>query len=716
MSNSLLFQMLLKMDAGQAKAELQAFTAATNKAGAEAAALPAKTRPAASGVDALGRSHQAAAGSVGNLVSQFNDIGMMIAAGQNPLQLAIQQGTQITQVIGPMGAGGAVKALGSAFIGMLNPINLVTLGVIAGGAALAQWAMSGEEAASAAERVADEVKLLGDAMTALRSADKSSNADFSTMVDQYGAMASKAREILEIERRRAQARANLAFKDSSEAVGAAFAGGAADFSSEQLVQQAAAYEELMAQQRQLEANYQALENGSRQFSAAELAAMQGHQAKLDIMTNGLSDYVSSIMNIAEEFDVSEAAAQRLALAAAKVREADNTEARLAATEQLAQTVDEVTNGFTTGSLSAHELYEQLMISVQAGLEFTGLNLASGIGTAADEAARLGGNLAEAANAWLAARSAAQQPGRLAMEKYGSRGTNSNRPIEDGEGEVIRFNPAARNIGAGAAKSQADSVGTLIEKLQAELDVSRELDPVQREMAKYREQIATATDVERQQVEALIATRLREKAAMETLNYVADQAGNSLIDALMGSKDAGEQLIDTLMKATLQATLLGEGPLAGLFGGGGGGGLLGSIFGAVTGVPVVGKADGGMIYGAGGPRDDVVPIAASAGEFIVNARATARNRSLLERINSGQLASVPAFANGGAVVGGASGGGDGGGSTVIHANFDLRGAQGDDAVRAAAKKGMDEALREYSRSTLPAQVRRMIDDPAVVRFG
>jgi chromosome segregation ATPase len=39
-----------------------------------------------------------AAGSVGNLTSQFNDIGVMLAAGQNPLQLAIQQGTQIGQV------------------------------------------------------------------------------------------------------------------------------------------------------------------------------------------------------------------------------------------------------------------------------------------------------------------------------------------------------------------------------------------------------------------------------------------------------------------------------------------------------------------------------------------------------------------------------------------------------------------------------------------
>lgn len=55
-----------------------------------------------------------------------------------------------------------------------------------------------------------------------------------------------------------------------------------------------------------------------------------------------------------------------------------------------------------------------------------------------------------------------------------------------------------------------------------------------------------------------------------------------------------------------------------------------------------KADGGMIHGPGGPREDKVPILASNGEFIVNAAATARNRALLESINANR------YANGGGV--------------------------------------------------------------------
>lgn len=85
-----------------------------------------------------------AAGSVANLTAQFNDIGVMLAAGQNPLQLALQQGTQITQVFRG-GAANAVAMLKQAFIGLLSPLNLITIGVIAAGGFIVQWFTSGGE-------------------------------------------------------------------------------------------------------------------------------------------------------------------------------------------------------------------------------------------------------------------------------------------------------------------------------------------------------------------------------------------------------------------------------------------------------------------------------------------------------------------------------------------------------------------------------------------
>ena len=103
-----------------------------------------------------------AAGRLGNLPAQFNDIGVMLAAGQNPLQLALQQGTQITQVIGPLGAAGAVRALGTAFLSLINPVSLITLGVIAGGAALAQWAFSAGEVDETVDDLAKSLEALED--------------------------------------------------------------------------------------------------------------------------------------------------------------------------------------------------------------------------------------------------------------------------------------------------------------------------------------------------------------------------------------------------------------------------------------------------------------------------------------------------------------------------------------------------------------------------
>jgi hypothetical protein len=49
------------------------------------------------------------------------------------------------------------------------------------------------------------------------------------------------------------------------------------------------------------------------------------------------------------------------------------------------------------------------------------------------------------------------------------------------------------------------------------------------------------------------------------------------------------------------------------------------------------ADGGLISGPGGPRDDRIPALLSNGEFVVNAAATARNRGLLESINAQRFA-------------------------------------------------------------------------------
>lgn len=124
--------MLITADAAQAKRELKSaqgevekFGTASRSAGATAAS---GLKVAEAEIVQLKRS---TTGVTSNLVAQFNDVGQMLAAGQSPLLLAAQQGTQISQVLGPLGARGAVEALGGAFIGMINPVNLAVFAAVA---------------------------------------------------------------------------------------------------------------------------------------------------------------------------------------------------------------------------------------------------------------------------------------------------------------------------------------------------------------------------------------------------------------------------------------------------------------------------------------------------------------------------------------------------------------------------------------------------------
>jgi len=122
--------------------QMDQFTAATLRANAALNDTP-------NIANRYGTAMNGAGGATANVFAQLNDIGVMMAAGQNPIQLALQQGMQLNQVWGSMGnnVGGILRTLGGAFMSLLNPINLVTIGVIAGGAALVQWAFSADDSA-----------------------------------------------------------------------------------------------------------------------------------------------------------------------------------------------------------------------------------------------------------------------------------------------------------------------------------------------------------------------------------------------------------------------------------------------------------------------------------------------------------------------------------------------------------------------------------------
>lgn len=119
---------------------------------------------------------EAAQGSISNLAAQFQDIGVQLAGGQSPFLIALQQGTQISSVLGQSGAAGAVGLLSGAFTSLLSPVSLATIAIIAGGGAavqyFAQLLTDGEKAELTLEQQAQLIQQLakqwGDAVPAIK--------------------------------------------------------------------------------------------------------------------------------------------------------------------------------------------------------------------------------------------------------------------------------------------------------------------------------------------------------------------------------------------------------------------------------------------------------------------------------------------------------------------------------------------------------------------
>ena len=158
-----------------------------------------KTAAAAKGVEAGFRKSSAAARTfsqrssvsgahVANLTAQMNDIGVMLAAGQSPLLLATQQGTQITQVFQQMNTTGTgtLRALGSAFMAMISPVSLVTIGVIAGGAALAQWGIRAITAGRDTRDLSDIIDEVNDSFGAMKSAIELATKPLEDLIERFG--------------------------------------------------------------------------------------------------------------------------------------------------------------------------------------------------------------------------------------------------------------------------------------------------------------------------------------------------------------------------------------------------------------------------------------------------------------------------------------------------------------------------------------------------
>ena len=212
---------------------------------------------------------------------------------------------------------------------------------------------------------------------------------------------------------------------------------------------------------------------------------------------------------------------------------------------------------------------------------------------------------------------------------------------DGRDQLDRAR-GGRSGGGGGRRGSAATRGTereqlaidrLIASKSRELDILREEDPVRKEMIRLRDTLAGATDAERAKVEELIEAHRRETleidAKAERIEAYEDifrDATDELISNTGDLGDAWDAVTEAIRRAAIQALIFGEGPFAGIFGGGGGaagGGLasaLGGIFSGFAGF----FDDGGYIPGGKrGIVGEFGPEVVSGPAYVTSRADTAR---------------------------------------------------------------------------------------------
>jgi phage-related minor tail protein len=146
----------ISADTRQMQKALAKLTGDTQKAATDVDAVFGKASPK---IDGVAKSLNKTSFKTSNLASQFQDIAVQLQGGASPFTIALQQGTQINQVLGRAGAGGVVSLLGTAFASLLTPVSLATIGIIALGGFAVQY---GAKAIGAIGDLDDKLKAHGE--------------------------------------------------------------------------------------------------------------------------------------------------------------------------------------------------------------------------------------------------------------------------------------------------------------------------------------------------------------------------------------------------------------------------------------------------------------------------------------------------------------------------------------------------------------------------
>jgi hypothetical protein len=499
--------------------------------------------------------------NTGSLTAQLQDIGVQLQSGTSPLTILAQQGPQISAALGEgTGVAGALRGIGAAAASMLTPLNLVIGALLLFGTTAVVPAISallsslfnlGASAEEAAKATAVYQKALLD-LGLISEAEYNRQIQLAQGID---AVAEAAKNIEVIRQYFEQAKAEV--DDTREILQRAITDfetyGKTDLNAEE---KARAIELLNT-----------VLNGNREEAQAaqkSLVDLGNTNPDFGVYISGLSDLIGALIQTKSVADQAAAAlanvagAQKLAAANAAANRGDVAGQVGAGRDFSAELAREGSRGSALTSLSQQTAAEQFLAGNRPGF------------AAPLPAARSGGGGRRRGGG-----------GRRSGGGGAPRQSDADRTIEQLE----------RSLRITEAESKAIEKGNLAREIAIKLaDLKIAAD------SKQGVQIAdliTKTDGYKQAIDKVKDAQEQAKESAQFFGNIAFDALDSIIVNGDDAADVMRRLTSALASAALQAALLGQGPLANLFGGaapdGGVGGLLGSLLGGSF-------ANGGIVPG------------------------------------------------------------------------------------------------------------------------
>ena len=366
---------------------------------------------AAAATEKTAKASKIAGGEIANIGYQINDIGVMLAAGQSPFVLAMQQGTQLSQVFERLKASG--KSVGKAISGALaqvaSPLSLLTIGLTFAVAQSVKWFNAWREGKGAIISVSEALKSVNEELDEVT--NKLAALEYGTETAEearlYQAIAEDMRKIADERQIQAEQIRKLVEGGMTLAKATEYVKDTADATVHSLQLQIAANEEILENlkgTRELyesindtiasatieREGYLAAERGVAAASKEEAATRASAQQALVIMGRGMEHYRDSSYMAAE-------ATKTMADHKKKLAELDKKQGSEAAT--FAKLMGEITGSQEIARKRAEQYLRVVTeLEVKIGeaavdaLILGGVDIVDGVDAAAQAAARLAANL------------------------------------------------------------------------------------------------------------------------------------------------------------------------------------------------------------------------------------------------------------------------------------------------------------------------------------